>query len=146
MLSLPVFLHPPSLLFALPFCPSHSRHRTFGETLETCLFALLSSSFAKTLNHRASTRCFTVGPSKKSRDSRWSWLSALSGTFTTTVNVIYQPGCILLLGNVTVLTVLWRLSGLSLVVWKWEEIDSHKSKLSMTQLHTSLWNRFRALQ
>ncbi len=145
-LSFHVFLprFPQSSLPSLcsPTLPSHSQQRTFGKILQTCLLALLSSSFAENPNHWAPMRCFTVVPSKDSRNSRWSWLSAFSHTLATTENVIYQPECDPPLGNMTVLTVFWRLSSLSLIVG----LDYHKSKLSMTKHHTSLCYIFRAIQ
>lgn len=130
MLSLPVFLNPSSLLFALAPCPSHSHQRTFGETLQTCLFALLSSSFVKKSQPLSSDDMFYSWPFKGKDFSR---------TFATTENVIYQLGCVPPLGNVTVLTVLWWLSCLSLIVG----LDYDKLELSMTQLHC--WNIFRAI-
>lgn len=150
MLSLPVFLNPPSLPPSpspLPPCPSHGRRRTFGETLRTCLFAFLSSSFAKKPRPPSPDEMFYSRPFKAKQEIQDGVGCRLfPRTFATAENVIYQPGCVPPLGNVMVLTVLWRRSCLSLVVGKWEELDYHKSELSMTQLHTSLWNRFTATQ
>lgn len=125
----------PSLPFGLPPWPSHSHQRTFRETLQACLFALLSS-FAKNPNHRAPTTCFTFDPSKESRDSRWSWLSVFSRTFWTTGNVIYQLGCVPQLGNVTV----WHCCGGWVVwIWLWGSSSINQSKAwSIFKHHYSL--------
>lgn len=119
-LSLPPSSPSLSFFFVLPPCPSRNHQWTFGETFQTCLFALLSSSVAKNPNHRAPTRCFTVALQSKVtfRDSRWSWLSAFFLHIPRPQrDVIYQAGCAPPLGNVMVLTMLWWLSCLSLVFW-----------------------------
>lgn len=148
MLSLPVCLNLPFLLFALPPCPSHSCQRTFWETSKLVCFLAVVLICQKP-QPLSPNEMFYSWPFKgklllEIQDRVGCQL--FSRTFAATENVIYQTGCAPLLGSVTVLTVLWWLSCLSLVVEKWEELDCHKSELSVTQLHISPWNRFRAVQ
>ena len=108
--SLPVFLCLPALLPALPHCKSHSCLRTFGETLQTCLFCFL---FTKKPQPLSPDEMFYICPFKGKQfpeipDRDGCQLSPR--TFASTENVIHQPGCVVQLGNVTDLTVLWCLS------------------------------------
>lgn len=70
-----------------------------------------------------------------------SLVSAFSCTFATAEIEIYSAGCVLLLGNVLVLTLLWELGCLKLGWMEFQELhmtQHHALEIGLYRSHTSL--------
>lgn len=121
----------PSHPVALPPGSSHGHQRTFGETLQVCLFALLSP-FAKKSRPRSPDEMFYVWPFKRGKRFKMELaVSVFPHNFNHRECDLPTRACSYAWQH-DGLTLLWRLSSLNLIVG----LCSHKSKLSMIHLHT----------